>query len=344
MPTLQRLLAALAIPLAIGSGRFRDASIETLASVGGLPAHVAGAFTDMGACEQSAAGEYFVFDRRAHAVFSVAPPYESPREIVRIGAEAGRLLQPTAFALATDGSFVVADAPNRQGRIQVFLTSGANVGGFRLSTRDVPTMVMDNFMRSGVASLAYTGQSILISQPELGALMSEYGMDGTPLRSFGTLRETGHEQDRDLHLALNTGVPIVNPRGGYYFVFLGGTPLFRKYDARGTLLFERHVEGVELDEYVRTMPTSWPRRQTDDGTVPIVQPAIRAAGADPDGNLWISLRSGFSYVYDGDGDKWRVLQFKAAGTVSPASFFFTRNRVLVTPGCYAFDRLPAPVK
>jgi hypothetical protein len=101
---------------------------------------------------------------------------------------------------------------------------------------------------------------------------------------------------------------------------------------------------VELDEYVRTMPTSWPRRQTDDGTVPIVQPAIRAAGADPDGNLWISLRSGFSYVYDGDGDKWRVVQFKAAGTVSPASFFFTRNRVLVTPGCYAFDRLPAPVK
>jgi hypothetical protein len=131
---------------------------------------------------------------------------------------------------------------------------------------------------------------------------------------------------------------VVNPRGGYYFVFLGGTPMFRKYDARGALLFERHVEGVEVDDYLRTMPNSWPRRRTDDLEVPIVQPGIRAAAADPEGNLWISLNAPFTYVYDAAGDKRRTVQFRAGGVLSPTSFFFTRNaRVLVTPGCYGFS-------
>ena len=340
MPSFLRPVIALTLPLAIAaSARFAADTlpVDTLQAIGGLPAHIAGAFTDMGACEQTPAGDYFVFDRRAHAVFTIPAPFEAAREIVRIGAESGRLLRPTAFALADDGSFVVADAPGGKARIQVFLTSGASVGGFLLSTRDVPTMVMDNFLRSGIASLAYTGKSIVISQPELGALVSEYAMDASPLRSFGELRPTGHEQDNELHLALNSGIPIVNPLGGYYFVFLGGTPLFRKYDARGALLFERHIEGVQVDEYLRSMPTSWPRRRTEDGTIPIVQPGIRAAAADLDGNLWVSLRSAYTYVYDAGGDKRRIVQFKGTGITTPASFFFTRDgRVLITPGCYVF--------
>jgi hypothetical protein len=311
--------------------------VQTLAAAGGLPAHIAGRFSDMGACAQSASGEYFVFDRRAHSVYAAAPPFDTAREIVTIGAEAGRVLRPNAFGLASDGTFVVADAPGARGRIQLFLASGSRLGGFTLATRDVPTMVFDTFLRSGIASLAYTGTSIVISQPELGALFSEYAMDGGVSRTFGELRPTGHEADRELHLALNTGIPVVNPRGGYYFVFLGGTPMFRKYDARGALLFERHVEGVEVDEYLRTMPNSWPRRRTDDLEVPIVQPGIRAAAADQEGNLWVSLSAPFTYVYDAAGDKRRTVQFRAGGVLSATSFFFTRNaRVLVTPGCYAF--------
>jgi hypothetical protein len=311
--------------------------VETVESIGGLPAHIAGRFTDISACEQSPDGEYFVFDRRAHAVFAVAPPYEAARELVQIGAEPGRLLRPSAFGLADDGRFVVADAPGNRGRIQIFLTTGASVGGFTLTTRDVPTLVFENFLQSGIGSLAFSGHSIVISQPELGTLLSEYSLDGRVSRTFGALRSTGQEQDRDVHLALNTGLPIVNPQGGFYFVFLGGLPMFRKYDAAGTLLFERHIEGPELDGYIRTLPNAWPRRRTDEGELPIVQPAIRAAAADADGNLWVSLTAPFTYVYDGTGEKRRTIQFRAAGLISPRSLFFTHNRrLLVTPGCYAF--------
>jgi hypothetical protein len=316
----------------------RQRSIETLQSIGGLPAHVAGGFTDISACARSSDGEYLVFDRRMHSVSSVSPPYEAARVLVQIGAEPGRLLHPSAFSLAPDGRFVVADAPGNKGRVQTFLTSGASLGGFTLAARDVPTLLFENFLQSGIASLAFTGRSIVISQPELGTLLSEYAMDGGVSRTFGALRPTGQEHDRDVHLALNTGLPIVNPRGGFYFVFLGGVPLFRKYDTDGALLFERHIEGPELDDYIRALPNSWPKRRTEAGELPIVQPAIRAAAADAEGNLWVSLMTSVTYVYDSFGDKRRTLRFRGAGLVLPRGYFFTKEgTLLVAPGCYEFN-------
>ena len=45
----------------------------------------------------------------------------------------------------------------------------------------------------------------------------------------------------------------------------------------------------------------------------------------------------FTYVYDGDGEKVRTVQFRGAGVVTPTSLFFARDgRLLVTPGCYVF--------
>jgi hypothetical protein len=103
------------------------------------------------------------------------------------------------------------------------------------------------------------------------------------------------------------------------------------------LLFERHIEGAELDRYLASLPTHWPRRRVDDREVPLVVPAVRAAAVDPRGRLWISLSEPYTYVYDNRGDKIRTVQFDAAGTVSPTSLFFTRDgRLLVTPGCYEF--------
>src|SRR3954467_10699596 len=172
-------------------------------------------------------------------------------------------------------------------------------------------------------------------RPELGSLVIEYLPTGTPLRTFGELRPTGQEKDPQVHAALNVGITLLNPKGGYYFVFLSGVPMFRKYDPAGTLVFERHIEGVELDPYVAKLPTTWPRKR---GDIPIVPATVRTAAVDPDGNLWISLAAPYTYVYDASGDKRHTLQFRGAGIISPTSFFFTRDRrVLVTPGCYAFD-------
>src|SRR5215213_4059645 len=85
---------------ATAAGRTRP--VETLAAVGGLPAHIAGQFSELSSCQQTAAGEYFVFDRRGHAVYAVAPPYDTARVLVQIGAEPGRLLSPSAFDMSDD--------------------------------------------------------------------------------------------------------------------------------------------------------------------------------------------------------------------------------------------------
>jgi len=313
----------------------RAFDVEERRATGSLPAHVAAAFDEMAACTLSPPGDYVIFDRRAHAVYTIAKGDEAPKRIVQIGSETGRIIRPTAFNSAPDGSFVVADAPGNQQRVQFFTASGTTLGGFTMPGRGVPQITLGDLVLSGLGTLEYTGQTVLISQPELGSLVVEYLPTGTPLRTFGDLRETGQEKDPQVHHALNVGITLLNPRGGYYFVFLSGVPLFRKYDAAGKLVFERHIEGVELDPYVGKLPTTWPRRR---GEIPIVPATVRTAAVDPDGNLWISLAAPYTYVYDPSGDKRRTFQFRGAGIISPTSFFFTRDRrVLVTPGCYAFD-------
>ena len=69
---------------------------------------------------------------------------------------------------------------------------------------------------SGIASIQFT-EPTLISQPEGGTLFTEYSSSGYAFRTFGRLRDTGHEQDRDVHLALNVGLPLVDPTGGYFY-------------------------------------------------------------------------------------------------------------------------------
>lgn len=314
-----------------------QSSVEVLKSVEALSAQIAGRFEELGACQRSAAGDYFIFDRRSHAVFAVlASSPETARELVGVGVEKGRVLRPSAFDLAPDRTFIIADAPFASPRVQLFFETGARLGGFALPRSQAPTITLHGVVVSGVASVEYTGKSVFVSQPESGSLITEYTPQGQLVRAFGELRATGQEADRDVHIALNTGRIVVNPLGGFYYVFLAGTPLFRKFDAAGKLLFERHLEGPELDEYVRTIPGAWAKRSgTND--IPLVLPAVRAAAADAAGNLWISLTVPFTYVYDAVGNKRRTVQFSGAGMLSPTSLSFGRDgRLLVTPGCYTF--------
>jgi hypothetical protein len=72
-----------------------------------------------------------------------------------------------------------------------------------------------------------------------------------------------------------------------------------------------------------------------------VPPIVRTATVDRAGHLWIAFTLPFTYVYDADGEKQRVVQFRGAGILAPASLSFTPDgSVLVTPGCYAFDPRP----
>ncbi|MBW8861570.1 MAG: hypothetical protein JF601_04250 [Acidobacteria bacterium] len=286
---------------------------DVLRSTGAVPAHIAGRFRDAAGFQQSS------------------------WEIVHIGGEEGRIIDPTAFAVEPNGSFVVADAPNNRERIQIFTPAGFRIGGFLLPGRLKARVVLDNAVLNGIGSLQYTGTTILMSQPETGALITEYELNGGVHRTIGALRRTGHEDDRELHLALNSGIPLVDPTGGFYFVFQTGEPVIRKYDAAGQQVFERHIEGREIDELIANLPGSWPTRKTDEGEVPLVRPTIRTAAVDPAGNLWVAFVIPYTYVFDRDGDKIRTVQFRGAGILAPTSLFFgASNRVLVTPGLYEF--------
>lgn len=315
--------------------------VDTLRSVSGLAPEIAGRFREALDFQQIASGHYFVFDRRGHSVHGVDAAGQSSWTLVEIGSEAGRVIEPRAFGAAPDGTFVVADAPNGRERVQIFGRTGERRGGFTLPGRATPRVTFSGLTLSGIGSLAFTGRTVLLSQPETGALFVEYTLSGTPFRSIGRLRATGHEDDRELHLALNAGIPLVNPLGGFYFVFLAGTPVLQRYDADGTLLFERVMQGRELDPILAAMPQVWPRRRINDTEVPLVVPTVRTAGVDLDGRVWASFTIPFTYVFDQDGEKIRTVQFRAAGIVSPTSLFFTSTgRVLVTPGCYEFPVRP----
>ncbi|MEO8680967.1 MAG: hypothetical protein ABI665_18090 [Vicinamibacterales bacterium] len=328
------------LPFAFSNEPFAQRSagrVEILKSVGGLPPAVVGQFREPIGFEQASWGQYVVFDRRGHAVYGIDETGGGSRKIVEIGGEDGRVIEPSAFDAAPDGSFAVADAPNGRERVQVFDAGGFRRGGFLLPGKASSRVVLGSLTLNGIGSLVYTGRSVLLSLPDTGWLLTEYGLLGTPTRSIGLLRATGHEDDRELHFTLNAGIALPDPDGGFYFVFIAGVPAFRKYDAQGQLVFERVIQGREIDPVVAALPQRWPRRSVNGGELPLVTPTIRAAAVDGMGRLWVSFVVPFTYVYDPDGEKVRTVQFRGAGIISPSSLSFSSSgRVLVTPGCYEF--------
>ena len=312
--------------------------VEILKPTAGLPPSIQSKLGLAVSCAQTRAGEYIVLDRRAHTVYAIDAARTSARQIVQIGSEKGRVLQPAAMALSPDDIIAVADAPAGYERVQFFAASGTNLGAFVLNQRIAARLALGPIILNGIGSMAFTGKTFILSRPEAGALIAELDIEGNGIRQFGVLRSTGHEADRDLHLAFNIGLPLLDPTGGFYFVFQTGRPMFRKYDAKGVLIFERHIEGAELDAEIQTQPTAWPRRETEGGTFPLVLPVVRTAAVDPSGRLWVSLMAPTTYVYDRRGDKIRTIEFDTGAPNSPSSFFFTKDgRLHVTPGCYEFS-------
>lgn len=315
--------------------RVSPGTLETLRAVNSLAPHVVGLFREPIGFKQTANGDYYVFDRRGHTVYRVEADGNSATKLVQIGAEEGRVIEPSAFDVAYNGSFAVADAPNGRERVQIFDAAGVRSGGFLLPGRGAARVVLDTLALNGVGTLSYDGRSMLMSHTETGWLITQYALDGTPLRSIGQLRKTGHESDRDLHLALNSGIPIADPKGGFFFVFMAGAPAFRKYSESGELIYERVIQGRELDPLLDAIPDRWPRRAA--GELPLVAPTVRTAAVDRAGRLWVSFVVPVTYLYDSAGEKIRTVQFRGAGIISPTSLSFPENgRILVTPGCYVF--------
>ncbi len=175
---MRRFLLAIAALLLATAG-VCAITIETLQPVRSVPPEIAGRFRDPRGFQQSASEQYFVFDRRAHEMWGIDPRLEGPFRIVEIGGEPGRIIDPTSFAVAPDGTFVVADAPRGLARIQSFTAAGVRTGGFFLEQAGRPRITIDNTVISGIGSMQFTGRTVLLSQPEHGSLVSDTPSTGS---------------------------------------------------------------------------------------------------------------------------------------------------------------------
>jgi hypothetical protein len=326
-------LAGAALAATVTTAQHR---VDVLEPIAGLPAHVFARFQQPATMVVSSTGDYFVLDRRAHTVFRVDPSGRAVTPLLGIGHEPGRVLRPMAMALSDDDILAVLDAPNSFQRLQYFATNGMRVGGFYLPILGTHSLVIGDQVVAGAGAMAFSGRTFWFNAPAWGALMSELDTAGVVLRHVGELRTTGHESHKALHEALNTGAPVVDPTGGMFFVFQTGRPILRKYDADGRLLFERHIEGPELDPIIARLPDRW--ATPDDGSRPLPAPTVRAAAADRLGQLWVVLQTGHVYLYDATGEKIRTLVFGGPVREPTSSLFFTRaGRVLAGPSGYEFD-------
>jgi len=310
---------------------------QTLTPSRSLPSSVLTSIDRIQTCVETGTGELLILDAGAQTVSLIDAARTTVRKIVATGPEWGHVLRPNALALGRDRTFAVADTPGPYDRVQVFSMTGRLLGQFFPPGAPGTRLSIGPLVINGIGAMEFTGERFLFAAPNTGALMIETDLAGRPIQSIGTLRLTGHEDDRPLHVALNAGLPLVDPTGGFYFVFQTGAPMFQKYDAAGVLVFERHVEGTELDATLRTFPTTWPKRDESQGLLPYAPPTVSSAAVDPDGRLWISLTVPYTYVYDRTGEKIRVVQFQATRPLTPSQLHFpVPDRVVTTPGCYEF--------
>src|SRR5687767_4438878 len=155
--------------------------VEVLRSVGGLPAHIVSGYEEPVRFQQADNGLDFNFHPRGHTVHTVAPDRTGTRNAVAIGQEDGRVVQPNGVDIAPDGRFVVADLPRAQQRIQTFTADGTRLSGFFLPGQPAARIIIGNLMLNGAGSVQHTGETLLVSHPESGALITEYSTAGYAL-------------------------------------------------------------------------------------------------------------------------------------------------------------------
>ena len=133
-PTRLLLLAAAWLCL-LTAKPWAALQVDILRPVAALPPHIPGLFEEPLAFQQSQDGTYYVFDRRGHSVYAIDASREDVRKVIEIGPEIGRIIQPRAFDSTQEGTFVIADAPRGQERIQIFAPGGLRTQGFFLPGR-----------------------------------------------------------------------------------------------------------------------------------------------------------------------------------------------------------------
>jgi len=207
---------------------------DVLRPTGALPAGIAATFLDPMAFIETSTGEAIVLDQKASTVYAIDLARKVVRRLVEAGSDERGLMTPGALALGPDDLFAVADAVHGVERIQYFSTQGTRIGGFYLPDRPGLRVSINGVAISGIGSIQFASRSFFVNVPSRGRLVSELNVDGQTLRQFGLPRPTGQAPDPDLEALLNVGLPLINPAGGFYFVFQTGVPLFGSMTPRAS--------------------------------------------------------------------------------------------------------------
>ena len=237
-------------------------------------------------------GKYFLTDIDNNRLLVVKNNMEVEREFGRIGSAPGRLFHPGYLDIGGDGTVFVEDGGNE--RIVKFDQKGHYAGEFRVNTFQGMAVDKQN--------------QLYLGQPEEGSLITVYSSTGTKLRSFGQLKkyseiygEANSDKDVTYKTALNR-VRLATDKDGNLYVSFMIVPLIQKYSPDGALVFERRLEGPEIDRLSEAIHKRRYIATKVDGV------DVRIIALDPvidpaNGNIMVPLVDGAVYVADREGNK-----------------------------------------
>ena len=184
-----------------------------------------------------------------------------------------------------NGTFVVADAPRQQERIQIFSSTG--VADRRLhAARTAEAARHDRELGGERHRLAPVHRPVDPDEPA-GNGRAHHRVPAVGRRQPDVRPPAADRATKTIRICTSRSTPAcrssIRPAASTS-CSRPATPVFRKYDRAGRLLFERHIEGREIDDFVAAQPTAWKTnrdrraaaRQRRSSARP---PSIRAAGS-----------------------------------------------------------------
>lgn len=270
-------------------------------------------------------GRYFLSDIEGNRIVVVNDKMQIERDFGRIGSGPGRLFHPGYLDVGRDGTIFVEDGGNE--RIVKFDQQGNYLGEFRLTDYQGFAVGAQN--------------ELYVGQPDQGHLITVYSSSGKKLRSFGQLKKFSdvhgpavRDKDIQFRIAFNR-VRLTTGQNGDLYVSFMLTPLIQKYNAEGTLLFERRLEAPEIDRLLEAIEKKKYIGTKSDGAdarIVALDPVIDPAS----GNIMVPLVDGSIYVADREGNKLMLLRptwtAEGDGTFYPfVAGLGAKGEFLVTP-------------